>query len=65
MSNQRPTTTSATASDKFNHPVGKAEKRKPEKPVKVPAGGEIRITKNGVKYIYLPPAIYGEPVRRF
>lgn len=61
----RKTVTSKTVSRSHGRPVGKAAERQRDKPLEVPAGGEIRITKNGIEYIYLPPAIYGEPVRRF
>lgn len=64
-SHNRRTITSATVSRQHGQPVGKAAGCRREKPLEVPAGGEIRITKNGIEYIYLPPAIYGEPVRRF
>lgn len=61
----RRTITSRTVSRQHGQPVGKAAGWRREKPVTIPDGGEIRINANGTEYIYLPPAIYGEPVRRF
>ena len=62
---QRKTVTSATVSALHGQPIGKAAKEKPVTPLRIPDGGEIRINSKGVEYIYLPPSIYGEPVRSF
>lgn len=63
---QRKTITSKTVSPQHGQPIGRAAKRQPEQRLRLPDGGEVRFNgKLGIEYIYLPPVVYQDEVRRF